>query len=106
MRVERVLYCLDTSVLIEGWQRHYRPTSFPSFWERMEDEIIKGRLISPEIVLEELKKKTDDLYKWANEREKLFKPLDSRVQQIHIEIINQFPKLIDESKTVRCVTRG
>ena len=98
MSVERELYCLDTSVLIESWQRHYRPTSFPSFWEKMEDEIIKGRLIVPEIVLDELKKKTDDLYEWAKERDKLFKPLNSSVQQIHIKIINQFQKLIDESK--------
>lgn len=96
--MERKLFCLDTSVLIESWQRHYRPTSFSSFWEKMEDEIIKGRLIAPEIVLGDLKRKTDELYKWAEKQEKLFKPLDSSLQQIQIKIINDFPKLIDESK--------
>jgi hypothetical protein len=80
--VETELYCLDTSVLVESWQRHYRPTSFPSFWEKMENEIIKDRLIAPEIVLYELQKKTDDLYKWAKERENLFKPLNRSLQQI------------------------
>lgn len=64
----------------------------------MENSIREGVLIAPEIVLDELKRKEDDLYKWAMNQKKLFIPLLVEIQLIHIDIINTYPKLIDSSK--------
>jgi hypothetical protein len=91
-------YCLDTSVLIESWVRNYRPSSFPSFWKKMENSIREGNMIAPEIVLDELKRKDDELYKWAKNQKMLFIPLSIEIQEIQTGIINSYPKLIDTSK--------
>lgn len=88
------LYCLDTSVLIESWNRHYQRAAFPSFWRKMEDAIGQGVLISPEIVLDELRRKDDDLYAWAKTQSGMFVPLDEDLQRVHTEIINRFPRLV------------
>lgn len=72
-------YCLDTSVLIESWVRNYRYSSFPSFWKKMEDSISKGIIIAPDIVLNELKRKEDELYEWAKNQKKLFVPLSTEI---------------------------
>ncbi|MCU0285605.1 MAG: DUF4411 family protein [Acidobacteria bacterium] len=64
----------------------------------MENSIQEGVMIAPEIVLEELKRKEDDLYEWAKDQKKLFIPLLEEIQLIQIDIINTYPKLIDSSK--------
>ncbi len=64
----------------------------------MEAGINDGVLISPMIVCEELKRKEDELYKWAFEREKLFLPLTVEIQEAQKQIVNQFPKLVNEAK--------
>jgi hypothetical protein len=84
--------------LIESWVRNYRYSSFPSFWKKMETSIREGIMISPDIVLNELKRKEDELYEWAKSQEKLFVPLSTEIQEIHTDIINAYPKLIDSSK--------
>lgn len=92
------LYCLDTSVLIESWCNLYRPTSFPSLWEKLEEAIVQGRFIAPELVLEELKRKEDDVFKWAKQQKGLFFPLEVELQNAHEKIINDYPRLIDQAK--------
>lgn len=64
----------------------------------MEQAILEGILIAPDIVLEELKRKEDDLFKWAKNQKELFHPLDVEIQIIQAEIINNYPRLIDSKK--------
>lgn len=93
------LYCLDTSTLIESWWRLYRPSSFPTFWARVEDAIAGYQIIAPMFVLNELERKEgDQLYDWAKSQISMFHPLDTELQLAQKIIINGFPKLISEAK--------
>ncbi len=91
------LYCLDTSVLIESWGRHYKPSRFPTFWVHVHESITAGIFISPEIVLNELERKADELCEWTKERRGLFVPLTADLQRVHDDVINRFPRLINQS---------
>ena len=73
------VYCIDTSALIDAWCEMYRPTSFPSFWARVEEAIRSGVLISPEEVREEIKHPSE-LVTWAGTQESMFVELSSELQ--------------------------
>lgn len=90
-------FCLDTSAFVESWWRLYPQDSFPTFWNKMEEAIETGSIISPEIVLEELKRQDDDLFAWARARQdSLFCPLDIDLQIAQTDIVNKFPKLTQQ----------
>jgi len=65
-------YCLDASSLIHGWRRAYPIPHFQPVWDRIEQLIEAGRLISSAEVLDELAQRSDDLYAWAKERKEIF----------------------------------
>lgn len=95
----RLRYCLDTSTLIESWNRRYPKDVFPTFWQRMEEAIGDGLLFAPEIVMYELQAKDDALHEWTkNVDTDFFLPLSEEVQKEHKRIINTYPKLIDSTK--------
>ena len=73
------IYCIDTSAIIDAWCDMYRPTSFRSFWTRVEEAIESGALISPQEVREELKYPAD-LTAWANAQERMFVELELELQ--------------------------
>ena len=73
------IYCIDTSALIDAWLEMYRPSSFPSFWECIDELVESGELLSPEEVRQEIRY-PDDLKKWALERDDMFIELDSDFQ--------------------------
>ena len=73
------IYCIDTSAIIDAWNDMYRPASFPSFWERIEELIDSHELISPEEVRQEIKY-PKDLSIWATEHNDMFIELDSDFQ--------------------------
>ncbi len=90
-------YCIDTSALMDGWTRHYMPVSFPSLWQRVDELIEAGSLLSSEEVLIEIEKKQGDkLHEWAKGHAAIFLPLTADVQQAQSRIVAQFPKLVDE----------
>ena len=77
----------------------YPIDAFPSFWERLEQAIIDGRIISPDIVLDELKKQDDDIYNWCKDKNRdLFYPLYQDIQARQKKIINLFPRLTNLTK--------
>lgn len=89
-------YCVDTSALIDAWVRWYPQEHFPTLWDKMENLIDNGRLISSEEVLQELERKEGDtLYKWAEKRNHIFLPLDNNIQSCHSSIIAKHPQLVD-----------
>jgi len=73
------IYCIDSSAIIDAWTENYRPTSFPSFWERIEDLIEEGGLISPEDVRQEIKH-PQELKDWVVGHDDMFIELDSDFQ--------------------------
>jgi Domain of unknown function (DUF4411) len=54
----RPVYSVDSSALIHGWRRAYRPKNFASVWARFDVLIDEGRLRSSIEVYNELEKKT------------------------------------------------
>jgi Domain of unknown function (DUF4411) len=63
------VYSVDTSALIDGLERYYRPTSFPSLWEQIDNLIDRGRLLCSEEVLEEATLRDLPAKQWCLERQ-------------------------------------
>ncbi|MFH1219109.1 MAG: DUF4411 family protein [Candidatus Eisenbacteria bacterium] len=93
-----VLYCIDTSAILDGWVRYYPPDVFPAFWDRIETMIRGGTLISSEEVLDELGRKDDEVHKWAKTRYRIFVPLDDPTQGATSEVLAAFPELVKAIK--------
>ena len=90
-----VSYAIDTSAILDGWVRYYPPDVFPPVWTRLEELIAARRLVAPDEVREELKRKLDEPYKWAKKQAGLFLPLDSAIQASAAAVLKAYPKLID-----------
>lgn len=93
-----MIYCIDTSALMDAWIRYYSPDTFPSLWKNIDRIIHEKKLISHEEVLFELQKKEDDLYKWAKDREHMFLLLTTEIQLATNEILTEFPRLVEAGK--------
>lgn len=78
------------------WCRWFKPTIVPSLWERMNELVIAGKLISTEEVLHEIERKEDGLFKWVTERKEMFLTLSDEVQGEATKIMAKFPKFVDE----------
>ncbi|MFA1626071.1 DUF4411 family protein [Rhizobium mongolense] len=92
-------YSIDSSSLIHGWRRVYRPKNFGFIWERIEALAIEGRLRASIEVLHEIGKKDDDLYGWCKDRkEHLFVEVDDACQMQLARIMTAYPRLVDTVK--------
>ena len=91
-------YSLDSSILIENWQRRYPPDVFPSIWELTDDLITSGAALVSYEVFEELKKKDDELLAWVKERERYLAATDPAVQARTTVINDAHPGLTDPDR--------
>ena len=82
------IFCLDTSAFIEPWIRRYPIDVFPTYWQQLELWISEQRIISPQEVCEDIKKKEDDLYKWVKRQDGLFKMPEAEVQKALQNVLN------------------
>ena len=63
------------------------------------DALIEGkRLIAPIEVLNEIKKRSDELHAWLKERPSMFRELDDAIQIEAAQVLAQFPRLVGERK--------
>jgi len=81
--------------MMDAWTRWYPQRLFPSLWERLDELVQQGRLISSEEVLREIERKEDSLFGWAKEREQMFIPLNDDIQSATQLVLAEFPKLVD-----------
>ena len=88
-------YSIDTSAILDGWNRYYPPDVVPGLWENIEEMIRDGSLIASEEVLRELSKKDDGAYAWAKSQNGLFVPTDVEVQLEARTILKTHQRLID-----------
>jgi Domain of unknown function (DUF4411) len=92
-------YSADSSALIHGWRRIYRPKNFGSVWQRLGALIEEGRLRASIEVYNDLEKKDDELFKWCKaRREKLVVEIDINIQQHVARIMAAYPRLVDTVK--------
>src|SRR5262245_13738919 len=93
------VYSVDTSALIHGWRRIYRPKNFGFIWERLGALVEENRLLASIEVYNDLEKKDDELFKWCKERkEKLVVEIDDAVQAQVARIMTTYPRLVDTVK--------
>jgi hypothetical protein len=88
-----VKYCVDTSSILHAWIEAYPPDNFPLVWDKIDNLITNGRLISSDEVLRELKRKHDSAY-----HPNLFMPLDEGTQALVAEIMSKHKRLVDTRK--------
>ncbi len=93
------IYSIDSSALIHGWHRAYRPRNFGVVWDQLNILIKEGRLRSSIEVYTELEKKDDELFKWCKERkDEMFVEIDDAVQTEVARLMKAYPRLVDTVK--------
>jgi hypothetical protein len=93
------IYSADSSALIHGWRRIYRPKNFGFVWDRLGVLIEEGRLKASIEVYNDLEKKDDELFKWCKDRkEKFVVEIDDTIQAHVARIMKTYPRLVDTVK--------
>ena len=94
-----MIYSVDSSALIHGWRRIYRPKNFGLVWERLAGLVENDRFKASIEVYNDLEKKDDELFKWCKERkEKMFVEIDNDLQTYVARIMAAHPRLVDTVK--------
>lgn len=80
-------YCLDANVLIQAWQKYYRPSICPSYWDVLNELGKQGKVFLTELVYEEITRTEDDLSKWLKSSnipvEKITESVTLHLQRIY-----------------------
>jgi Domain of unknown function (DUF4411) len=93
------VYSADSSALIHGWRRIYRPKNFGFVWDRLGVLIEEGRFKASVEVYHDLEKKDDELFKWCKDRkDKLVIDIDDNIQAHVSRIVKAYPRLVDTVK--------
>lgn len=91
-------YVIDSSSFIH-MNFDYSMRVFKSVWEKCDALINEGRLRAPATVLEELKRKDDELSHWAKKRQKkLFRNESDLDGQYVKDVISSCQGLVDENR--------
>ena len=91
-------YSIDSSAIIEAWQRVYPIDIFAGFWERLGQAASGGEVAIAEEVHTELQKKDDQVLKWVNQYPEMVVPIDIITQTAVREILASYPRLIDNRR--------
>ncbi|TET45504.1 DUF4411 family protein [candidate division TA06 bacterium] len=92
------LYCLDTNVLIEGWNRYYSIRIAPNYWTTLDRLAMKKRVFCTMEVKREIKRKDDTLYEWVKNRPHLFWEVDREVQKNLRCIMKEYPAIVSQCR--------
>ena len=101
------LYCLDSSAIINLFRHSglpyppYPKDVFKGLWNKIENLISLGQIISHIIVLKEIEKRDDEIKKWCHKHKKMFKDIDDcQVEKIN-EIKLKYSKSHWDAETNR-----
>jgi hypothetical protein len=94
------IYCLDTSVFINSWNKHYPFDLFPCFWDHIHDLLFNGKAIVPKAVFDEVHEGGDDLYKWLDfhRRDSVVNP-DAQTVAAAKAIVQAYKRLLEVKKS-------
>jgi hypothetical protein len=93
------VYSVDSSALIHGWRRIYRPKNFGFVWDHLAGLVEESRLRASIEVYHDLEKKDDELFQWCKDRkEKMIVEIDDAVQGQVARIMANYPRLVDTVK--------
>jgi len=96
---EAFVYIIDTCSIIDLFKL-YPQDVFLELWKNIDKLIKNERLISHKFVLEELKKKFDEAYKWAKVRKSMFIGITSQQIEVIKDILAKYPELVDPEKEI------
>jgi len=88
-------HVIDTSVWIRIWRNH-PPDIFMNFWQQLDASIAALQVRSPEEVLHELERGTDDVAEFLGQRDGLFAPLDEALIAAVTEVQAECDDLADQ----------
>lgn len=100
MKLEEI-YCLDTNVLIQAWQKYYSEKLCPGYWNVLNELGKRGKIFIPEEVYNEIKKVDDGLLAWLKKSSIVVQKKDSIVTDNLSKIFSSDPKhklLVDATK--------
>lgn len=90
------MYCVDTNVFLDWWERRYPPDLFPSIETAMTELAGNGIIYAPEGVLDEIQHVgSAALGGWAKANRSIFCAHDIAIQMEANAIQNRYPGLID-----------
>lgn len=101
MITDTQIYCLDSNVLIQAWQKYYSPVICPSYWDVLNSLGIQKRIFISKAVYEEITNTDDDLSKWIKASNIPVLEINSGVAQCLKEIYANNPNhkfLVDNTK--------
>ena len=94
--MSRKTYAIDANVFIT-LHRYYPLSLMPDLWHLLDDLVIEQKLISHQIIFEELVPDTgavDDVGKWAEKNKPCFKSITQEQTNLLTIVLKDFPKLI------------
>ena len=91
-------YCLDTSALMEPWNKYYSMDLCPQYWDVLNDLGEKGIVFCTHDVKREIEKKDDDLFAWIKDRPFLFREVTEQVQENLRGILASHSRLVNTAK--------
>lgn len=97
MKHRKNVYCVDSSALITI-NRFYPITGFPDLWIHLEALFQSGKIVSHEMVFEEIVPSTgpkDEIGRLIVKHKPSFVAITNRQAQLAAQILSDFPKLID-----------
>jgi len=83
-------FCLDTSFLINGWNKRYPVNVFPALWDALSGLMGRQLVFSCEEVYNELKHQQDALFDWAKARRAAFEKPNEEILEELARIMAQF----------------
>lgn len=89
-------YSIDTSAILDGYNRFYPPDVFPKLWNLLEGLISNGSLKATELVFEELARKDDNAKRWIEAQKNMFKAVDTDIQKNVTIIMSKYPRIVAE----------
>lgn len=92
-------YCLDTSFLINGWNKHYCIDLFPQIWELTSTAIDSQIAVIPWEVFREVKKQRDELTEWVEQHKHLISRPSEDEQESVRDLLNRIPNLVAQGST-------
>lgn len=92
-------FSLDTSTIIEAWERTYPIEIFSSLWGRLDEMIDDGQILVCEEVFRELEKKEDGAHRWFKDRkDSVHVAIDENTMAKVTEILAVFPRMVNATK--------
>lgn len=98
-----MIYLLDSNSF--GVLKNYYPTTFPTFWEKIEELATSGRLVSVREVRKEMERRSDSehLARWVDAHKDLFSgPTEDELRYVaEIFAVPHFQQLIGRKQLLR-----